>query len=464
MGKKILVVEDEWVVADDIQRILKDQGYCVPLLVFSGEEAIKKAEDMDLVLMDIVLEGEMDGIEAAEHIRSQYDIPVVFLTAYADEKMLNRARMVGPYGYIVKPFEDRELHATIEMALFRHEMEKKEKEDKQWLEEKIEERSRKIEILLDTRQNLQKEKNWENGLRIIAECMTRLGFERVGIFLTNSLQNKMEYRYGRGVELPERGTSISLNNTDYFGVRCVLEKETIYAEGYTQAEGKQITSESDSFVWVPIIVQNEAFAALAADNVKSQRAVTEENVKDLEILAGMCAAFIDRTRIQIEPVAEKVLQTEFAHWLDPREGYIIIEKKPEKSLRIFVDLVTHGIPGFVVSREHPEKLRNEYGLVKTPVLWLSRVGLENSINPGNFFKLVFAIQDFTKKCEESVILLEGLEYLISQISFETVLMYLQEIKDIMVTNNSRLIIPVHEEALSQKEYSMLEKEFNVVRE
>ena len=124
---KILVVEDENIVAKDIENSLKSLGYAVSAVVSSGEEAVKRAEDThpDLVLMDIVLRGEMDGVQAAEQIYDQLNIPVVYLTAYADEKTLQRAKMTEPFGYIIKPFEERELRSTIEMALFKSKTESK---------------------------------------------------------------------------------------------------------------------------------------------------------------------------------------------------------------------------------------------------------------------------------------------------------------------------------------------------
>ncbi len=131
---KILVVEDEAIVAEAIRRRLQKLGYTVPATASSGEEAIKKVEENnpDLVLMDIVLQGEMDGIEAAEQIHTRFDIPVVYLTAYSDEKTLLRAKITEPFGYIIKPFKERELQVAIEIALFKHEMEKKLKESKEW--------------------------------------------------------------------------------------------------------------------------------------------------------------------------------------------------------------------------------------------------------------------------------------------------------------------------------------------
>ncbi|MDX2216684.1 MAG: ATP-binding protein [Oculatellaceae cyanobacterium bins.114] len=121
VGEKILIVEDERVVARDIEKRLKKLGYSVSASVASGEEALQKAAELrpDLVLMDIQIKGEMDGIETAEHIQTELDIPVIYLTAYADEDTLQRAKVTEPFGYIVKPFDERDLHVAIEVALRR---------------------------------------------------------------------------------------------------------------------------------------------------------------------------------------------------------------------------------------------------------------------------------------------------------------------------------------------------------
>jgi PAS domain S-box-containing protein/putative nucleotidyltransferase with HDIG domain len=126
MKKQVLIVEDERIVADDIRMSLERLGYSACGIVSSGEQAVEKTKGIrpDLVLMDIVLEGKMNGIEAAEIIRSGFDIPIVYLTAYSDNKTLERAKMSEPFGYVLKPFEDRDLQTTIEMALYKHKMEK----------------------------------------------------------------------------------------------------------------------------------------------------------------------------------------------------------------------------------------------------------------------------------------------------------------------------------------------------
>ncbi|RKY76815.1 hypothetical protein DRQ07_09720, partial [candidate division KSB1 bacterium] len=122
---KILIVEDERIVSMEIEDKLTSLGYNVVGSVYKGEDAIKVAdrEKPDLILMDIQLRGKMDGIETADKITSQYHIPIIFLTAYADNQTIQRAKLSKPYGYLLKPFETRELHSTIEMVLFRSRME-----------------------------------------------------------------------------------------------------------------------------------------------------------------------------------------------------------------------------------------------------------------------------------------------------------------------------------------------------
>ena len=121
-NKKILIVEDESIIAEDISDSLISLGYRITDIVYSGEEAIQSATRLrpDLVLMDVNLQGEIDGITAAEEIRSRFQIPVVYLSAYADENTLRRVNSTKPFGYIVKPFEEKNLHTTIQIALHRH--------------------------------------------------------------------------------------------------------------------------------------------------------------------------------------------------------------------------------------------------------------------------------------------------------------------------------------------------------
>jgi len=127
---RILVVEDEHIVAMGIKKMLKNLGYIVTGVASSGEDAISKAESTfpDVVLMDIMLKGDMDGVEAAKEIRERFDVPVVYLTAYSDNKILERAKRTEPFGYIIKPFDEKDLYSSIEVALHRHRKEKEKPE------------------------------------------------------------------------------------------------------------------------------------------------------------------------------------------------------------------------------------------------------------------------------------------------------------------------------------------------
>lgn len=135
-AKKVLVVEDEGIVALSIRETLKKLGYEVVGIASSGIEAIRKAGEQlpDVILMDIRIKGDMDGIETAERITNLYEIPVIYLTAYTDDETLNRAMKSHPHSYLVKPFNERELYSNIEFAIYKHRIRQKTDLDSRALE------------------------------------------------------------------------------------------------------------------------------------------------------------------------------------------------------------------------------------------------------------------------------------------------------------------------------------------
>lgn len=124
---KVLIVEDEFLTGADIRSKLMKMGCRITQVVDSGEAAIDSvhAEKPDLILMDITLSGKMNGIEAAEKIRSMYDIPIIYLTAHTDQSTVSKAKETSPFGYLIKPFDERTLQITVDVTLHRHEMERK---------------------------------------------------------------------------------------------------------------------------------------------------------------------------------------------------------------------------------------------------------------------------------------------------------------------------------------------------
>lgn len=147
---KILIVEDEAIVAKDIQQSLKRLGYDVAGSATTGKKAIElsKEKQPDLILMDIMLKGDMSGIEAATQIKKELKIPIVYLTAYTDENTLNKAKITEPYGYIIKPFKDIDLQTSIEMSIYKA---SKENEDRKFLEILAQKKDRIIFIKSNSR-------------------------------------------------------------------------------------------------------------------------------------------------------------------------------------------------------------------------------------------------------------------------------------------------------------------------
>jgi PAS domain S-box-containing protein len=166
-ARKILIVEDEFVTAGDLESNLTASGYVVIGLADTGEEAISKAESLqpDLVLMDITLSGEMTGIDAAEKIRARQDIPIVFLTAHSDDATVERVKLTEPFGYILKPYNLRDLKITIEMALYMHA-----------IRSQIKEKEQTIRILVNTVPDALVLLNDQGGIITMNESMhDRLG-------------------------------------------------------------------------------------------------------------------------------------------------------------------------------------------------------------------------------------------------------------------------------------------------
>src|SRR3954469_24655646 len=133
-SRHVLVVEDERVVAKDLQRTLTNLGYEVPVTVATADDAIRAAAERcpDLVLMDIRIKGARDGIETAEIWKSRFDVPVVYLTAYADQQTVSRAKLTEPHAYLLKPVKVDELRTAVEIAIYKHEMERRHRERERW--------------------------------------------------------------------------------------------------------------------------------------------------------------------------------------------------------------------------------------------------------------------------------------------------------------------------------------------
>lgn len=140
---RILIVDDEVIIARMLELMLTDMGYSIAAQAHSGEEALEKAAETlpDLALMDINLPGKMDGIETAAHLQRIHDVPIVYLSAHCSDTILERAKITAPFGYVMKPIKEKELYAAIEIALYKHQLEERSREMNDELERRVAERT-----------------------------------------------------------------------------------------------------------------------------------------------------------------------------------------------------------------------------------------------------------------------------------------------------------------------------------
>jgi PAS domain S-box-containing protein len=219
----IFIVEDEAIEAEDIRQTLEKLGYSIAGNARSGESVLETLKKIypNLVLMDIHLAGKMDGIDTAKQIRNLYNIPVIFLTAHADETSLERAKVTEPYGYVLKPFDDRELHSAIEMALYKHRMEKQAKENE-----------RTIKVLVNA----------------IPDAVMLLDHNRQIITLNDAMASRFGHRYTQ----PHGDSTIRLDRHNMFASIESRLKEVILSNRPVHFEEKDRDEWFEvSFILIP---------------------------------------------------------------------------------------------------------------------------------------------------------------------------------------------------------------------
>ncbi len=331
---RILVVEDESIVAKDIQTTLQTLGYSVPDVVSSGEAAIDRAaaSDLDLVLMDIVLKGEMDGIEAAERIYGHFNIPVVYLTAYADDHTLQRAKTTTPFGYILKPFEERELQTAIEIALYRHKMENR---------------------LKRTEAELRHQLAIENIIANISAKFINLGTDEIDAGINQALHAVGEFaEVDRSYVFTLSDDGAVMDNSHEWcapGIApqmaflqgMLLGKFTCLARKLENHEILHVPSVSAfapdnsaefeclkkqgirSLIVVPMVCRSTLFGFVGFDSVRHEKTWQENDITLLKMLAEIFANTLDRKRVEEEVsclnaeleqrVAERTMELETAN-------------------------------------------------------------------------------------------------------------------------------------------------------
>ena len=361
---------------------------------------------------------------------------------------------------------------TAIMSVSRDVTEQKEAEEKLQryallLEMKVREKTKGTETLLKTSYALRSTSNWKKGTEIITKGIVEgLGFDRAAVFFVNEPEDMLECRGQLNISERLSKTKIPLTDDRYAVVKCVKERRPILVKDRAtdvRVEAS-LEGEADEFVWVPILFQSEVLGALGADRKKSEKPIETEDVDMLELYANQITEFIERTRLVVEPEVEKQVSTPLKYNLELQDVYLVEEEKPEKAYDMFTDLVRHGFKGFGICRTHPQKIREKYALEKTPVMWLSEIERKQveQVGPQDIPKLIYLVSEFIKRAQPAVVIVEGLEYLVVQNDFKSVLKLIHTLSDYVATSQSILLLPVNPHALPQHQYVMLKRSFRVI--
>ena len=396
-AKHILVVEDETIVAEDIKNRLEKLGYSVTFVVSSGDEAVEKASEShpDLVLMDIRLEGKMDGIKAARIIHNRFNIPVVYLTAYADDKTLQRAKITEPYGYIIKPYTDRELKSNIEISLYKHKMENKLRNTKDHLKNIINSTS---EIVISFDKNF-RIVTWNSAAEFVTGYKKRevilKDITKLGLF--DNVQEVLDH----------------IKNTS-------IGKRTEYNE--TILKGKNDDKRIINFFVNPVINDKEENCGILF--------VGKDMTNDLESHGKLIRG----------------------------HGYLISDRDNKSALDLFITLNRSDHQGLFITRAGPEMIQRKKTLLGSHVAILSLRKLSGFENIPDLESLIAKVKDFSKKNANSVILLDGIHYLLTRFSFERFTDALYEIREIVSDAKSILLLRLDPLLLDDRQMAVIENE------
>jgi DNA-binding LytR/AlgR family response regulator len=307
---RILVVEDESIVAKDIQRTLEKLGYEVPATASSAESAFQKLEEVepDLVFLDIKLKGEQDGVHIAEHIKDRYDIPVIFLTSFVDQDTIDRAKVTEPYGYLVKPFNEGDLKTTVEMALFKFSKDRALRMSEQRLSNAL----GKIEnAVFVTDQDLRL--NYINE-KALAICGGLSGMDSVGLDIYSLIGIEKE----GGVSISKddlKSTVVRDNILSLSNAYVIIKKDNSNIPCNFTASA--VRDEKDNFLGVAIVVTDASESIVPATNQ-----TTPSTVMDNQVVQN--SFFVKKGSMLVKVYLDNV------QWIQAMDNYVIIQTNTDQ--------------------------------------------------------------------------------------------------------------------------------------
>ncbi|RMF05451.1 MAG: GAF domain-containing protein [Chloroflexi bacterium] len=328
---KILIVEDELIVANNLKINLEQIDYHVPAIAASGVQAVEKTLEHwpDLILMDIKLRGSMDGIEAARQIREQVDVPIIFMTAYTDDATFQRAKQTEPAGYVLKPFEMRDMHSTIEMALYKHEADRKLKQSEARYRRLFEQSSAlladtealyRFSLSIATTENLPD--LLQNVVNSVAETLPAFRVTLLTLnFETRQIEQIITNRPVSGLQLPD---SVQLPDTfeeleeglTGWVVRhkkpALSPKNSPDPRESLRVRQRRQANKVGAILVVPLQYHAQVFGTLTAANQLYQPDFDQRDVKLLSAMANQTAVAIENARL-LENTRQRVTELEAVH-------------------------------------------------------------------------------------------------------------------------------------------------------
>ena len=437
----ILIVDDEVNIRESLKIILETEGYKV-FDADSGEEAINQfqSKSIDLVLLDLKMKG-MSGEDTLKHIKDiNPETMVIILTGHATLDSSLEAIRYGAYDYLKKPVSVNEIRRLVFKAYDRWKLSNLVKHYNNELKQRYVKRNKELLSVITLSERLREIDSLEKGAKLVVDTIYEaVGFDKVIFYSVDG-----------------DGTPNVLNKRGYNS-----KEEKKLLDIYHNYLNKTINLASKKCFFSPIFFEKNIIGALYVEKLDSPLEQEDENL--ITLISGEVTSFLLRFKYNIITNGEEEAPFPIKYEIPPGKSFLIYEKKYEKSFEIFKDLVTHNISGLAITRTPPGSIKKLYGLEKTPFIWLSKIEGQNTISPIYLNSLMNLITDFVNKVKDSIVILEGLEYLIAQNNFEIVLKFIQALRDFILIENSHLIMPLNKDAFNQKELTQLEKELDVLK-
>ena len=445
---RILYIEDDPKSRLIIRKLLESVG-CVVFEAEDGREGLEKAYSVnpDAVLVDIMLPL-MDGLEVTRKIRDNEEtahIPIIAVTAKAMAGDREHILAAGCDDYIAKPINIPELLEKLSKVLKREFSFRKQGQQKK----SVQNPSSKTVLVVD---------DTEKNVIVLEKVLTSEGYT---VLTAHNGKAALEVLETNPVDLIISDIAMPVMDgyqlcyevmrTEHGKCRFIF-----YSSHYSNKDEVDfgLALGADHYLVRPLAIQK--LVAVVTDVF--QRDKNPFHQMSREEFSRLRDTLLTSKIVEIAPQTEPFRDVGAAETVDPGRSYLVEEKTPEKSYKIFLKQLSHGFQGLLITRTHPRFIRDQYNLEKTPFIWLSTTPSEEFKSTTDLTEISLSVKHFVSQADKSIILLDGYEFLASKMGFRSMLQFLQSLNEFLSSRNSILIVPVDPETLEQKERSILERE------